>query len=96
MVFYFILNIYYYSDGRRNDDMNIQFNYSDKVIRYVKDNNIVSEVTEFLSLKSCLEILENKKSGYVYTGNKDIDIILSIINDGDTYIIYIDDICINR
>ena len=60
------------------DDMNIQFNYSDKVIRYIKDNNIVSEVTEFLSLKSCLEILENKKSGCVYTGNKDIDIIITM------------------
>lgn len=72
--------------------MNVQINYSDKVIRYVKNNNIIEEVTEFLSLKACLEILEHKKRGSVYTGNNNIDIELSIINDGDNFIIYIDDI----
>lgn len=75
--------------------MNIKINYPDKIIRYVKENNIFEEVNKFISLEACLNILESKKNGCVYTGNRNIDIILSISNEEDTYTINVDDVYMN-
>ena len=78
------------------DDM-IQMNYSDEAIKFAKDNNVVKEVSNFLNMEECLDIAQkskevNKKKSFCVTGDKKINIDLEVINDGDNFIIYIDDI----
>ena len=79
--------------------MNIQMNFDSDCLEYILKNNLLEKIRPYLSLSEVLEwmanhpeVLECKNYAHLYTGTKDLGIVLRMHREEDAFVVTVYDV----
>ncbi len=79
--------------------MEIQMNIDEECLRYIMEHGLIEKVYSVIGLGEVLhwmdkypEVLEKDKPSYLYTGESEVDVVLKMERQGDTFIVTVDQI----
>ena len=83
--------------------MNIQMNFDEQCLKFILRNNLSEKIRPYLSLGEVLqwianhpEVLDNHNGGALWTGSREVGIVLELDRQGDTYCITVANIVIDN
>ena len=82
--------------------MKIQMNFDERCIEYVLKHNLSEKIMPYISLGEVLlwmsehpEVLEKRGSAHLYTGDRNVGVVLEMTHQDDTYYVTVYDVFID-